>query len=171
MQSALLLDAHFQPLGLIDWQKALNLVLSEKAEVVTESEQVVRSVTRSFKVPKVLRLLKITFKRYKASFTKHAVFLRDHGACAFCGEKLTLKTFTLDHLVPLSRGGTHDFLNVVVACKACNNQKGARTPSEAGLKLRIQPKVPSRMELIEAHIEHSGFHDLLKDIFNTLKSN
>lgn len=164
MQNALLLDTHYQPLGVIHWQKAILLVLSEKAEVLKESSEEIHSVSITLKLPKVLRLLKNSYRKYQATFSKKAVFLRDRGLCAFCGEKLNLKNFTLDHVLPISRGGENDFENVVTACKTCNNKKGAKTPHEAGLKLLFEPKRPSRMELIEALIEHLGFKEFLKDI-------
>jgi 5-methylcytosine-specific restriction endonuclease McrA len=51
-------------------------------------------------------------------------------ACYWCGVKLTLRTYTLDHYQPLSRGGEHAVHNFVMACSRCNCRKNARDPLE-----------------------------------------
>jgi CRISPR/Cas system Type II protein with McrA/HNH and RuvC-like nuclease domain len=50
---------------------------------------------------------------------------------------------TLDHVIPLSRGGWDGWDNVVTACRSCNNRKGDDTPEEAGMKLLRKPRLPS----------------------------
>jgi hypothetical protein len=57
---------------------------------------------------------------------------RDGHACVYCGNT---KYLTLDHLVPLSRGGSNDEENLVTACRPCNSKKRDRTPEEAGMPL------------------------------------
>jgi 5-methylcytosine-specific restriction endonuclease McrA len=54
-----------------------------------------------------------------------AITARYAERCYWCRERRPL---TQDHLVPLSRGGTHDAFNVVPACRSCNSSKGARRP-------------------------------------------
>lgn len=49
------------------------------------------------------------------------------GLCAYCG---TDGPMTMDHVVPLSRGGHHVAGNVVPACRSCNSAKGALTAGE-----------------------------------------
>ncbi len=61
-----------------------------------------------------------------------AVRKRDGRACVYCGHT---KYLTLDHLLPLSRGGDNDERNLAMACRPCNSKKGTRTPDEAGMKL------------------------------------
>jgi 5-methylcytosine-specific restriction endonuclease McrA len=68
------------------------------------------------------------------------VLVRDKFQCQYCACKLGLKSGTKDHVMPTSRGGTDTLNNVVAACKACNNKKADRTPSEAGMKLLSQPQ-------------------------------
>jgi hypothetical protein len=55
--------------------------------------------------------------------------------CAYCGT--TVGHIEADHVLPESRGGTDAWSNRVLACAACNAQKGDRTPDEAGMSLRI----------------------------------
>jgi 5-methylcytosine-specific restriction protein A len=52
------------------------------------------------------------------------------GVCHYCEQKFAPKDLTMDHVVPLSRGGKSSKNNTVAACKACNNQKKYYTPSE-----------------------------------------
>jgi 5-methylcytosine-specific restriction endonuclease McrA len=45
------------------------------------------------------------------------------GACHYCGRQVGAKALTMDHLVPLVRGGRSNKGNLVPACKECNNRK------------------------------------------------
>jgi hypothetical protein len=45
--------------------------------------------------------------------------------CHYCPEKLNFETITIDHRIPLSRGGSNYFDNLVGACKKCNTEKGS----------------------------------------------
>ena len=47
------------------------------------------------------------------------------GRCAICAKK---KTLTLDHIVPIARGGAHTRKNAQLLCRSCNASKGARDP-------------------------------------------
>lgn len=53
---------------------------------------------------------------------------RNQGICHYCGEKFLPKELTMDHIVPMSRGGTTTPGNVVAACLPCNQKKGVDTP-------------------------------------------
>lgn len=52
------------------------------------------------------------------------------GVCFYCEQKFAPSELTMDHKVPIGRGGRSTKGNVVVACKACNSQKQHRTPVE-----------------------------------------
>ncbi|MEZ4600636.1 MAG: HNH endonuclease [Syntrophotaleaceae bacterium] len=52
------------------------------------------------------------------------------GICHYCGEKVDPKELTLDHVVPLVRGGRSTRGNCVPACKECNNRKKHLLPVE-----------------------------------------
>ena len=53
---------------------------------------------------------------------------RQEGKCFWCGEKLS--DYHVDHVVPLSKGGSNGPENIVVACPACNMAKGSKHPME-----------------------------------------
>lgn len=57
-----------------------------------------------------------------------AVLKRDNYRCHYCGRSAT----TVDHLRPISRGGTDDEENLVAACADCNSLKGDLTAAEFG---------------------------------------
>jgi 5-methylcytosine-specific restriction endonuclease McrA len=52
------------------------------------------------------------------------------GVCHYCGKEVPPKELTLDHVVPLARGGRSTKGNCVPACKECNNQKKNLLPVE-----------------------------------------
>ena len=60
-----------------------------------------------------------------AARRKHgaAVRERDSHKCVYCD---AVEDLTLDHVVPLSRGGSNEVGNLVTACRTCNSSKGAR---------------------------------------------
>jgi 5-methylcytosine-specific restriction endonuclease McrA len=50
------------------------------------------------------------------------------GICHYCNKKFSAKDLTMDHVVPIARGGTSTQGNVVPACKSCNQDKKLSTP-------------------------------------------
>jgi 5-methylcytosine-specific restriction endonuclease McrA len=55
---------------------------------------------------------------------------RAEGVCYFCGKKVPPKELTMEHVVPIIRGGTTSKGNVVPACKECNSKKKYLLPIE-----------------------------------------
>jgi 5-methylcytosine-specific restriction endonuclease McrA len=58
----------------------------------------------------------------------------NRGICHYCEKKFKPKDLTMDHVVPLARGGTSTPGNIVPACKDCNRDKKLETPAERLLK-------------------------------------
>lgn len=56
------------------------------------------------------------------------------GLCHYCGKKFAAKELTMDHVVPVARGGSSSKGNVVPACRKCNAEKKLITPVEEALK-------------------------------------
>jgi 5-methylcytosine-specific restriction endonuclease McrA len=71
--------------------------------------------------------------------TRAIIILRDGYTCRYCGKLLDDGTVTIDHILPVSRGGKHDEDNLVVACRPCNYRKKIQTPDEAGMTIRPLP--------------------------------
>lgn len=52
------------------------------------------------------------------------------GKCHYCGKTVGAENLTLDHVIPISRGGRSTKGNCVPCCKECNNSKKSYTPAE-----------------------------------------
>lgn len=146
MSHALVLNASFEPLHVVTWQRAIQLLFQGKVEVVEESEQEVRTVRLTIKVPAVLRLLTyvpLARKKQIVRFSRINIFLRDNHICQYCGTLFGRHQLTLDHVVPIVQGGRKCWENIVTACKPCNQRKGGRTPSQAGMRLIRRPRQPN----------------------------
>lgn len=74
------------------------------------------------------------------------VFRRDRCLCAYCGQLFREEQLTLEHIYPSSRGGKNTWMNLVAACKCCNNRKDNRTPEEAKMPLLYVPYEPNLHE-------------------------
>jgi len=60
-----------------------------------------------------------------------AIHLRDDLACVYCGRGIEHGAkLTLDHVVPVSRGGKNSEYNLVTACHVCNSRRGDRYVSQ-----------------------------------------
>ena len=76
------------------------------------------------------------------------LFHRDRHVCAYCGGVFSSSRLTRDHIIPFSRGGRDTWMNVVTACRACNERKSDRTPEQARMELLYAPYVPNRAEYL-----------------------
>jgi 5-methylcytosine-specific restriction endonuclease McrA len=103
----------------------------------------VQTPTTRVRVPEVILLSQFNrFVRYEARLSRHNIFERDRNVCQYCGKLLPRAQLTIDHVMPQSRGGRDSWENLVVACMACNVRKGSRTPQEANMPLRAEPRRP-----------------------------
>jgi 5-methylcytosine-specific restriction endonuclease McrA len=79
------------------------------------------------------------------------LFARDGYTCQYCGRSQDRFKFreclTRDHLVPLSRGGTNEWNNVVTACSTCNTRKGNSLPGKSGMYPLREPTEPHFVHL------------------------
>lgn len=140
--NTLVLNASYEPLAVVSVRRAIILILTEKAVVEhADTEKVIRSATRELPTPLVVRLLRFVRVPYrrKMPWSRGGVLERDGRRCAYCGGRAG----SIDHIVPTSRGGAaRSWLNTVAACVRCNQSKANRTPTEAGMRLLIEPFEP-----------------------------
>jgi 5-methylcytosine-specific restriction endonuclease McrA len=141
-EHVLVLNATYEPLSTVAWQRAVVLVLDGVAEIVAaDEERLVRSPSVSLALPQVIRLLSyVRVPRGRVTpVTRRGVLTRDGHRCAYCRGRAD----SVDHVVPRSRpGGVHAWSNLVAACRSCNGRKGNRTPEEAGMPLLSRPFEP-----------------------------
>jgi 5-methylcytosine-specific restriction endonuclease McrA len=137
---SLILNASYEPLGVVAHRRAIVLVLREKAEVIERNGAVYHSERIEMEAPSVIRLRYFVHvpHRLHVAPTRKAVFLRDGGKCQYCSKPAE----NVDHVKPRSRGGKHSWDNVVAACRRCNGRKENKSPQEAGMKLVRYPKAP-----------------------------
>ncbi len=150
----LALNASFEPLTMVPMRRALRLVIDGKAEIVeSDAERLVRSERLALPRPVVIRLTRFVHvpRRFRRQVTNTFLFARDRYRCQYCGRSTSeLKPregLTRDHLIPLSRGGTNDWSNVVTACGPCNTRKANRLPGEIGMHPIVSPVEPHFVHL------------------------
>jgi len=141
-KKVLVLNADFRALTVCSVYKAFLLVYLGKAEVVNHVEKgYLRTVTKSFAMPSVIRLHKYVHVSYKnVMMTRQNIFKRDGNKCVYCAATDDL---TLDHVLPKSKGGASTWTNLVTACKSCNAKKGDFLPEEVGMDLPYKPFKPT----------------------------
>ena len=86
--------------------------------------------------------------RQNPPLTNRALFERDCKQCMYCGKYFPSAALTRDHIVPSSRGGRDAWVNVVAACRRCNQYKGNRLLEELGMELLALPYRPNPAEYL-----------------------
>lgn len=142
--NVLVLNASYEPLQKVELRQAIRMLVRGVAVV----EEAVEGLTIGhFPVPRVLRLVRYVAMRWRygqrPGWSKRGVYQRERGKCGYCGGRGN----TIDHIIPQSRGGLSTWENTVLACGPCNNRKGDRTLAQTGLRLRVQPYVPTWEEI------------------------
>jgi 5-methylcytosine-specific restriction endonuclease McrA len=145
MEQTLLLNATYEPLKVVHWQKAVTLWCQGKVEIISHHDREVRAPKFSFKLPSVIRLLRYVRikKRFDyVPFSRANIYARDEFTCQYCATVFPTQELTFDHVIPVSQGGRKDWENIVTCCVTCNRRKGGRTPDEARMRLKRQPRRP-----------------------------
>jgi 5-methylcytosine-specific restriction endonuclease McrA len=143
MSSVLVLNAGYEPLHRVSVRHAIRMLVREVAVV----EEVIEGQTiGKFPMPAVLRLVryvKLHWRKEQPKWSKKRLFLRDNDTCAYCPEPAQ----TIDHVTPRTHGGGSTWDNTVACCLKCNRKKGSKTVKQAGMKLKFDPYTPSWHQL------------------------
>lgn len=142
----LLLNASLQPLNVISRRRLLVLLTKERVAFLDDAVR--RAVEEEIAQRRlgdgviVVRLLRnITIPRRILRPSRRNLLLRDDHTCQYCGTRGQAADLTIDHVVPVSRGGAPStWENQVVACRRCNGRKADRLPEEADLRLLHRPR-------------------------------
>lgn len=137
---SLLLNASREPLCVVSVHRAVSLVLSGKAVVLESDGRLMRSERMALPLPAVLCLTRYVHVPHRRTVppTRRTVLQRDAFRCGYCAGAAD----TVDHIHPRSRGGLHEWTNVVAACARCNHRKADRLLSEIGWGLLVTPVAP-----------------------------
>lgn len=143
--SVLLLSASMQPLNVISHRRLIILLSKERVAFLDERSQLeAAAALEDRRLPDgvvIVRLLRtIHVPRRLLRPNRRNLLLRDDSTCQYCGFTGPASELTVDHVVPMSRGGASDrWENLVVACKRCNWRKANHRPEEVGMHLRRHP--------------------------------
>ncbi len=140
----MILNSGYEPIKVVNWRKAICLWFQDKVEVLEFHTATVSSPSRSYQLPAVIRLKQYIrpYLSLSVRLSRQNIFLRDNHICQYCHRKFSEKRLTIDHVLPLSKGGKHEWTNVVTACSLCNNKKGDKSPEKANLRLLTRPEKP-----------------------------
>lgn len=170
MSSVLVLNATYEPLGVVSLRRAIILLLKDKAEILEAAEQRIRSAHLSLPLPLVIRLVYYVRVPHKMGIplTRRTIMVRDNYTCQYCGAQPTRASLSIDHVIPKVRGGATTWDNVVCACKACNLRKGSRTPEEAGLHLLNRPGRPAYVALVflANAVAHQAWNKYIPSVYS-----
>lgn len=137
----LVLNQNYQPLNVCNARRAIILLGRGKAETLIDGREHISTVSRRVSIPSVIRLVYMVKRPIaRRRLSRRAVFYRDGFRCQYCGKQS--KDLTLDHILPRSRKGPHEWENVVSACIPCNHRKAGQTPREANMRLLTKPAAP-----------------------------
>lgn len=159
----LLLNASWEPMKIISMHRAVILIVEDKAEVIESKEgRVIRSPSITIPVPSVIRLNKYVYvptKKKNIPISRRAILNRDNRECAYCGREAD----TIDHIHPRSKGGKHEWTNVIAACRKCNSKKGSKLLKDIGWKLRFEPIDPLDKRWAVSGISDPAWHNYIKE--------
>jgi 5-methylcytosine-specific restriction endonuclease McrA len=135
---------------------------------VQTGDDFITTPSMTLRVPRVIQLLSCERPpRHDVKFSRHNIYVRDGNRCQYCGKRFQTSELSLDHVVPLSRGGPSTWDNVVCACLPCNVRKGNKLLDEAGLKLRRMPVKPkaSPLGLLSPQRIHPSWRNFLDVVY------
>ena len=157
--SVLVLNASYEAINICNLKRAIVLIFKGVACTEEETEYEISAATMVIKAPAVIRLRKYVRIPYRVvRFSRKNVLLRDKYTCQYCGKQFPPAQLTLDHVIPVSRGGKTQWDNVVTACKKCNLAKGNRKPHEANMTLLKTPKAPPVVYYLNLVRNMQGHH-------------
>ena len=173
--SVLVLNRHYMAIRVVTARRAFVLLYRDVAEVIDIEEgqfsnydfdswrelsvlraeekcsydDWVQAVNFEVQVPRVVRLIRFD-RQHMATLrlNRRNLLARDGHCCQYCGKSLPASQLSLDHVMPRSRGGETSWENVVASCVKCNTKKGSRTPQEARMELRTNPKKPTHNPML-----------------------
>ena len=171
-QPTLVLNRNWQAIGIVPVARSLLLVWNETAQFVDpfdfqiyswrdwsrltppDDEPFIQTVRQRLRVPEV-----VVLNRYdrlpmrSVALSRRNLFKRDGYTCQYCGNQPGSEELTIDHVLPRSRGGVSSWENCVLACVECNKRKANRTPTEARMPLRSDPRRPKWQPLYASRLK------------------
>ena len=170
-QQVLVLNRLWQAVNVCSVERALGLLYTGHAQVVSENEgnfntfsfnewcsytdghdgeDALRSISLRFRLPQIILLSVFDrLPKKEIRYSKENVLARDKYTCQYCSTKYERRKLNLDHVIPRQQGGPSNWENVVCSCLNCNHVKANRTPEQAGMRLLREPVKPKWRPFLE----------------------
>jgi len=141
-QRTLILNSTFQPLSVVSFKRAVTLLHNKKINSIKNSNFIFNSESIKIKIPKVAILTYFVKAPYirRVALNRENIFIRDLYICQYCNSPAE----SIDHIIPKSKGGLHEWSNVVACCKKCNLLKADKLLQNTILKLKKCPSNPKQ---------------------------
>ena len=146
----LVIDSAYIPRSVITTERAFVISYKGNAQIIHNHPESFKLVNPNLdiKKPSIIRVFTyVNMKYQKVSLSRENVYKRDNYECVYCGED-DPRTFTLDHVIPQSKGGKNSWDNLVTACKRCNGEKADLTLEEFGKEIP-KPQRPHYLMLLK----------------------
>lgn len=129
--------------GLVSWE------MGENEYTFHGGKSRLTGETSTITVPSIIAVKSKFTRKYKVpALSAENLFRRDHHLCGYCGRFCRGDAATMDHIIPVSKGGSHSWTNVVCACRKCNNHKGDRLLKDIDMELIYVPYTPTPEEAL-----------------------
>ena len=86
------------------------------------------AIDMCFRLPELAAGAEKSKRKGSTKGTRKALFKKGVNRCYWCAKPLTLSTSTLEHIIPLSKGGLENANNRTLACYPCNQERGDKMP-------------------------------------------
>lgn len=127
---------------------------------VREDDASIGTAGGRIRVPTIIVLAKFSkVPMTRPTLNARNIWQRDNGRCQYTGRSLAPGQGNIDHVLPRSRGGDTSWENCVLADTSVNTRKADRTPKEAGLQLRSQPRAPREVPVTLTLRNHFDIED------------
>lgn len=182
---ALVLNADWTPHDVVPWEAAWSMLDRGVAYMLKAYEgRFIRSMRQAWEWPAVIVLKQLAAKK-NIRCTRENLFARDNYTCQYCGcqprtatGRPDLDALTFDHVIPRaqSKDGVSVTLrtgervaltgwqNIVTACRPCNATKADRTPAQAKMTLRTEPRRPTPIETLMINMRKIKIPDEWKEV-------
>jgi hypothetical protein len=166
-KKVLVLNKAYVPINVISVRRAIELWYNNRAEIIQEYEDIeLNSGTNpktglrvSIKAPCIIHMYRSRVNRHAMvdtiPYKRERIFERDGGRCVYCFKELSLATFTIDHVIPQSKGGLTDWFNCRTCCSSCNSIKADKTIEELGWEKPPKVGIPTLNKKVPKNVINS----------------
>jgi len=168
MEQVIVLNHDYSFLNVVSVERAFGYIAKGKVVVEKYTKRFLTTFEKQFKVPLIVRFVYLIRQVYKrrVPWSKRNIWIRDGYICAYCGTKVSKNGATVDHVIPVSKGGKSTFENTVTACRACNNKKGDSLPGECGMYPSHRLVQPTITEFLKKWQAENGIDEIIRSLWN-----